>query len=77
MFNLLFSVLAGYKISEWICGPWVDPKLFEDHLEPDQNMGVPIQPAPPPVSPSHYTTSSKKIKWKGIKLDEDMKHLGD
>lgn len=69
----ILSLWGGYKISEKICGPWVDPNLFN-----------PPPYSPPPHEPEHHPKYQpkpqpppKKLSAHGIIFDEDMKHLGD
>ena len=65
----LFSLWGGYEISEKICGPWIDPNLFNP--PPTPSPPPELEPGPEPQPPE------KKISAHGISFDEDMKHLGD
>lgn len=67
MWQWLFSIAAGYKISEWICGPWVKPEY-----RPPQPPTEAIDEAKSEDGPRKRT-----IFMHGIGFDEDMKHLGD
>ena len=81
MFTWIFSIMAGYKISEWICGPWPEFKV----------PAPPPLPEPEPLIPSEPETTDgpdferyeepepavRKISKFGIEFDEDMKYIGD
>lgn len=83
MLGILFSLLAGYEVSEWICGPW-------------PNLGASAPPPPPlpepvpeiPAEPDRLDNSDyepdedlepreRTISRYGIGFDEDMKYIGD
>ena len=69
MWAWLISIMAGYKISEWICGPWLKP--------PDTVGETSSESAPEQESKAGREPPNKEISKYGIRFDEEMKHLGD
>lgn len=71
MFAWLFSIWAGYKVSEWICGPWVPqgerypPGTPAGRAQEDEDIVEVLdagddKPAINPIYSRDYTTADRE-----------------